>query len=173
MELPGGLGRSLPHLGGFLFQCFYFYIQFAFLRSLPFLYFYFCLLGRLIGNLCLCDRSEGAAQELGGGRDEDEAEVEQHAGRAHLLPGGQASCWYTGTGTCVPAKRVNILKLTFFNDYHSNQRYSPRGSRPPSNGPDYNLRSAYSRESLTTPSTDMSTFVDYKKVLGELENSRF
>jgi len=51
--------------------------------------------------------------------------------------------------------------------------YSPRGSRPPSNGPDYNLRSAYSRESLTTPSTDMSTFVDYKKVLGELENSRF
>ena len=65
--------------------------------------FYFCFLGRLIGNLCLCDRSEGAAQELGGGRDEDEAEVEQHAGGAHLLPRGQASCWYTGTGTRVPA----------------------------------------------------------------------
>ena len=72
-------------------------------RSLPFLCFYFCFLGRLIGNLCLCDRSQGAAQELGGGRDEDEAEVEQHAGGAHLLPRGQASCWYTGTGTRVPA----------------------------------------------------------------------
>ena len=58
-----------------------FFIAFIFIstllfRSLPFLCFYFCFLGRLIGNLCLCDRSQGAAQELGGGRDEDEAEVE-------------------------------------------------------------------------------------------------
>ena len=65
--------------------------------------FYFCFLGRLIGNLCLCDRSQGAAQELGGGRDKDEAEVEQHAGGAHLLPGGQAPCRYTGTGARISA----------------------------------------------------------------------
>ena len=32
---------------------------------------------------------------------------------------------------------------------------------------------ANSRDSLTTPSTDMSTFVDYRKGVGELENSRF
>ena len=50
--------------------------------------------------------------------------------------------------------------------------YSPRGSRPPSIEPLTHMR-ANSRDSLTTPSTDMSTFVDYRKVVGELENSRF
>ena len=51
--------------------------------------------------------------------------------------------------------------------------YSPRGSRAPSiSDPGHHLR-ANSRDSLTTPSTDMSTFVDYRKVVGELENSRF
>ena len=47
--------------------------------------------------------------------------------------------------------------------------YSPRGSI---SEPGHHLR-ANSRDSLTTPSTDMSTFVDYRKVVGELENSRF
>ena len=53
--------------------------------------------------------------------------------------------------------------------------YSPRGSRAPSIsdiGGHHHLR-ANSRDSLTIPSTDMSTFVDYRKVVGELENSRF
>ena len=51
--------------------------------------------------------------------------------------------------------------------------YSPRGSRAPSISEGGHHLRANSRDSLTTPSTDMSTFVDYRKVVGELENSRF
>ena len=52
--------------------------------------------------------------------------------------------------------------------------YSPRDrSRATSISEGHHHLRANSRDSLTTPSTDMSTFVDYRKVVGELENSRF
>ena len=61
LELPGGLVGSLPHLG------------------------------RLPCHLRLRHRPQGPAEELGGGLDEDEAEVEQHVRGAQLLPGSKAS----------------------------------------------------------------------------------
>ena len=61
LELPGGLVGSLPHLG------------------------------RLPCHLRLRHRPQGPAEELGGGLDEDEVEVEQHVRGAQLLPGSKAS----------------------------------------------------------------------------------
>ena len=100
MELPGGLGRSLPHPS--CFPC----------------------------HLRLGHRPQGPEEELGGGLNADEAEAEQHVRGAQLLPRGEAYAprAKSPSGTAaVPAEWLQPSRIP--RSFHLRGRTPPEGEQ--------------------------------------------